>query len=154
VTRPELAVWSGDTVYRDEQGYLYFVGRADDMIKSSGYRISPTEIEEAAYATGLVGEAVALGVDDGRLGQQVTLAVAPVEPGLLPATLAHALASLLPAYMVPRRIDVLPALPRSVNGKFDRVALRATAERPPVAAVPAARTIDDRCARPVPAGLT
>ena len=51
---PELAVWSGDTVVRDEEGFLYFVGRTDEMIKTSGYRVSPTEIEEVAYATGLV----------------------------------------------------------------------------------------------------
>ena len=56
-----VAVWSGDTVVADEEGFLYFVGRADEMIKTSGYRVSPTEIEEAAYATGLVRDAVALG---------------------------------------------------------------------------------------------
>ena len=46
---PEIAVWSGDTVVADEEGFLYFVGRKDEMIKTSGYRVSPTEIEEAAY---------------------------------------------------------------------------------------------------------
>ena len=59
-----MAVWSGDTVVRDEEGFLYFVGRADEMIKTSGYRVSPTEVEEAAYATGLVRDAVALGIED------------------------------------------------------------------------------------------
>ena len=49
---------------RDEEGFLYFVGRKDEMIKTSGYRVSPTEIEEVVYGTGLVGDAVALGVDD------------------------------------------------------------------------------------------
>ena len=63
---PELAVWSGDTVVRDEEGFLYFVGRKDEMIKTSGYRVSPTEIEEVVYETGLVRDAVALGVDDAR----------------------------------------------------------------------------------------
>jgi len=121
---PEIAVWSGDTVYRDEEGFLYFVGRADEMIKTSGYRVSPTEIEEAAYATGLVGEAVALGVPDERLGQRVVLAVVLTGPGASPAVLAKALAKELPAYMLPARIEVLDRLPRSVNGKFDRVGLR------------------------------
>ena len=75
---PEPAVWSGDTVVRDADGYLYFVGRADEMIKTSGYRVSPTEVEEAALGTGLVREAVALGVPDARLGQRIVLvAVAP-----------------------------------------------------------------------------
>ena len=64
--RTETAVCSGDLVRRDEEGFLYFVGRKDEMIKTSGYRVSPTEIEEVAYDTGLVGDAVALGVDDER----------------------------------------------------------------------------------------
>jgi len=132
-TPPELAVWSGDTVYRDEDGFLYFVGRVDDMIKTSGYRVSPTEIEEAAYATGLVGEAAALGVPDERLGQRVVLVVTLHGPDASPAALTRALAEQLPAYMLPAHVEVLDRLPRSVNGKFDRVELRRFLER---AAVP------------------
>ncbi|EWM18231.1 acyl-CoA ligase (AMP-forming), exosortase A system-associated [Kutzneria sp. 744] len=113
----EIAVWSGDTVYQDEDGFLYFVGRGDDMIKTSGYRVSPTEIEEAAYATGLVGEAVALGVDDERLGQHIVLVVTLLGGA---GDLGKALSEALPAYMLPHRVDVRDQLPRSVNGKFDR----------------------------------
>ena len=79
VCTPEIAVFSGDLVKRDEEGFLYFVGRKDEMIKTSGYRVSPTEIEEVAYATGLVGDAVALGVDDERLGQRIVLVASPAE---------------------------------------------------------------------------
>ncbi|MEU3251194.1 acyl-CoA ligase (AMP-forming), exosortase A system-associated [Streptomyces sp. NPDC006997] len=123
--RQEAAVWSGDTVRRDEEGFLYFVARADEMIKSSGYRISPTEIEEAAYATGLVAEAVAFGAADDQLGQHVVLVVrAPCDTGRL----RQAMARELPPYMLPRRIMVRDVLPRSVNGKFDRVELRRLAE--------------------------
>ncbi|WP_406492333.1 acyl-CoA ligase (AMP-forming), exosortase A system-associated [Streptomyces sp. NBC_00846] len=123
--RQELAVWSGDTVQRDEEGFLYFVARADEMIKSSGYRISPTEIEEAAYATGLVTEAVAFGAADEQLGQHVVLVVCgPCGTG----GLRQAMARELPAYMLPRRIMELDVLPRSANGKFDRVELRRLAE--------------------------
>ena len=126
--RPELAVWSGDTAYCDEDGFLYFVGRTDEMIKSSGYRISPAEIEEAAYATGLVGEAVALGVADDRLGAGVVLVVdGPCDT----AALGEALARSLPRYMLPQRTIVLGALPRSVNGKFDRPLIRRTVEEGP-----------------------
>jgi acyl-CoA ligase (AMP-forming) (exosortase A-associated) len=129
-TRPEIAVWSGDTVYRDEDGFLYFVGRTDDMIKTSGYRTSPTEIEEAAYATGLVGEAVALGVGDERLGQHIVLVVTPSGGNLLHDSLLHkALAQELPTYMLPQRTVVVEQLPRSVNGKFDRVELRRMVEQ-------------------------
>jgi acyl-CoA ligase (AMP-forming) (exosortase A-associated) len=126
--RPELAVWSGDTAYRDEDGFLYFVGRTDEMIKSSGYRISPAEIEEAAYATGMVGEAVALGMADDRLGHSVVLVVdGPCDTELLGKALAQA----LPRYMLPRRTVVLGSLPRSVNGKFDRPLIRRTIEEGP-----------------------
>jgi acyl-CoA ligase (AMP-forming) (exosortase A-associated) len=128
--RPEIAVWSGDTAYRDEEGFLYFVGRGDDMIKTSGYRVSPTEIEEAAYATGLVGEAVALGVGDGRLGQRIVLIVSPCdELPVQPQLLQKALAEELPVYMIPQRTVTLERLPRSVNGKFDRFELRRLVEQ-------------------------
>jgi acyl-CoA ligase (AMP-forming) (exosortase A-associated) len=136
-TGPEIAVWSGDTVYRDAEGFLYFVGRADEMIKTSGYRVSPTEIEEAAYATGLIAEAVALGVEDARLGQHVVLFVAMREDGTPPAALSRALAGALPSYMLPQHVHVVDRLPRSVNGKFDRVQLRAAAagDSPPLMSV-------------------
>jgi len=125
--RPEIAVWSGDTAYRDEEGFLYFVGRTDEMIKTSGYRISPAEIEEAAYATGLVGGAVAFGVADPVLGQHIALVVTLREQDA--ETLSRALARELPPYMLPQRIEVLAELPRSVNGKFDRVELRRAVEQ-------------------------
>ncbi len=122
---PEPAVWSGDTVVRDEEGFLYFVGRIDDMIKTSGYRVSPTEIEEVVYDSGLVRDAVALGLPDPKLGQRVVLVVsAPDGADLDRATLLAALKRELPPYMLPREIVVRPALPRSPNGKFDRNLLR------------------------------
>ncbi len=121
----EMAVWSGDIVVRDEEGFLYFVGRKDEMIKTSGYRVSPTEIEEVAYDTGLVRDAVALGVDDPKLGQHVVLVASPPEGGELDADVLLAeLRKVLPLYMVPRQIVVRAALPRSPNGKFDRNVLR------------------------------
>ena len=124
-TRTEIAVWSGDTAYRDDDGFLYFVGRTDDMIKTSGYRVSPTEIEEAAYATGLIAEAVAFGVPDDNLGQHVVLAVTgPTGESCDTETLLKALDRDLPRYMVPRRVVVCSRLPRSGNGKFDRQELR------------------------------
>lgn len=122
---PERAVWSGDVGYRDEDGFLYFVGRTDEMIKTSGYRVSPTEIEEAAYATGLIDEAVAFGVPCEQLGQRIVLAVTGF--GACPAdadTLRKALENELPGYLVPRRLVLCSELPRSPNGKFDRAALR------------------------------
>lgn len=122
---PEMAVWSGDTVVADDEGFLYFVGRSDDMIKTSGYRVSPTEIEEAAYATGLVRDAVAIGVDDPAVGQRVVLVGTPTGAELDVDTLTSELRKNLPAFMVPSRIDVRDELPRSPNGKFDRNLIRA-----------------------------
>ena len=120
----ETAVFSGDLVRRDEEGFLYFVGRKDEMIKTSGYRVSPTEIEEVAYSTGLVGDAVALGVDDERLGQHIVLAVSPANGHVDPEKLLEALRRELPRYMVPKHVVVRPSLPRSPNNKFDRNLLR------------------------------
>ncbi len=117
---PEMAVWSGDTVVADDEGFLYFVGRKDDMIKTSGYRVSPTEIEEAAYSTGLVRDVVALGVADDTLGQRVVLVATSTAPELDVDALVTELRQLLPLYMVPGQIDVRHELPRSPNGKFDR----------------------------------
>lgn len=124
---PEVAVWSGDTVVRDEEGFLYFVGRADEMIKTSGYRVSPNEIEQAALESRLAGDAVAFGVDDARLGQRVVLVAAP-PPGdgvLDPDALLAALRGVLPAFMVPAEVVVRDAIPRSPNGKYDRTRVRA-----------------------------
>lgn len=125
VVGQELGVWSGDTVVADEDGFLYFVGRKDEMIKTSGYRVSPSEIEEAAYATGLVRDAVAVGVDDPTLGQRVVLMVAPIAAGFEVSALRAALRRDLPLFMVPAAIEVRSELPRSPNGKFDRNLIKA-----------------------------
>lgn len=117
---PEWAVWSGDTVVTDAEGFLYFVGRRDEMIKTSGYRVSPTEIEEAAYSTGLVRDVVALGVPDSQLGQRIVLVVTPVGSDFEVKALIGALRQLLPLYMVPAAVEVRTELPRSPNGKLDR----------------------------------
>ncbi|MEU4424427.1 acyl-CoA ligase (AMP-forming), exosortase A system-associated [Actinoplanes sp. NPDC024001] len=122
---PEIAVFSGDTVVRDEEGFLYFVGRADEMIKTSGYRVSPTEIEEVAYDSGLVGDAVVVGLPDDALGQRIVLVASPPAGGALDsAALTAMFKRELPLFMVPRTIVERPALPRSPNGKFDRTLIR------------------------------
>ncbi len=78
---PEIAVLSGDTVRTDEEGFLYFIGRRDEMIKTSGYRVSPTEVEEVLYATRLVGEAAAFGVPHPVLGQAIVVVATPLADG-------------------------------------------------------------------------
>ncbi len=120
-----MAVWSGDRVRRVD-GLLYFAGRRDAMIKSAGNRISPSEVEEAALATGLVAEAVALGVPDARLGQAVHL-VARAARGAGPAweDLAGRLKAELPSFMQPTVIHWVAAMPLGANGKIDRAGLAA-----------------------------
>jgi acyl-CoA ligase (AMP-forming) (exosortase A-associated) len=112
-----MAVWSGDTVRRDADGLLYFVGRDDAMIKTSGNRVSPTEIEEAAVESGLVAEACALGRKDERLGAAIILFVrgSGDDEGLK----AH-LKATLPNFMQPAEVVWLEAFPKSANGKLDR----------------------------------
>lgn len=116
------AVWSGDRVRREADGLLYFVGRRDAMIKSAGNRISPQEIEDAALATGMVAEAVAVGVPDSRLGQAVCLAVRSLS-GLDQEALKKALSTALPNFMQPREIRAYEKMPRNPNGKLDRNAI-------------------------------
>jgi acyl-CoA ligase (AMP-forming) (exosortase A-associated) len=119
-----MAVWSGDRVRRDAVGLLHFAGRRDAMIKTSGNRVSPQEVEGAAIATGLVAEAVALGLPDPALGQAIHLvARAKVDPAEAEAALPAALARELPGFMVPRVIHWREEMPLSPNGKLDRTGL-------------------------------
>jgi acyl-CoA ligase (AMP-forming) (exosortase A-associated) len=125
----ETAVWSGDTVRMDKEGFLYFVGREDDMIKVSGYRVSPTEVEEVIDASGLAAEAAAFGVEHPSWGQAVLAVVSAAAAAQSEMQIAQEILALckkkLPAYMVPAHIAVLPdALPRNPNGKIDRKSLQ------------------------------
>ena len=116
------AVWSGDTVVRGDDGLIRFRGRDDAMIKVSGNRLSPTEIEEAALASGAVSEVLALGVPDERQGQAVVL-VAVADGSKAEERLRSHLARELPAYMQPREILWRYTLPLGPNGKVDRAAI-------------------------------
>jgi acyl-CoA ligase (AMP-forming) (exosortase A-associated) len=120
---PEYAVYSGDTVRMDVDGFLYFIGRSDEMIKTSGYRVSPTEVEEVLYATQLVGECMVFGVDHPTLGQAIQAVVTPTEHSRVGDTnaLLDACRTRMPAYMVPAEIEWVDGpLARNPNGKIDR----------------------------------
>jgi acyl-CoA ligase (AMP-forming) (exosortase A-associated) len=126
---PEIAVFSGDTVRRDEDGFLYFIGRRDDMIKTSGYRVSPTEVEAILHATGLVGECAAFGLPHDTLGQSIAVVITPaagctIAPKTLAAQLMNECQRNMPSYMIPARIEVWQkVLPHNPNGKIDRTRL-------------------------------
>ena len=120
-----IAVWSGDTVTVDREGLFRFVGRDDEMIKSAGNRISPTEVEEAVLRGGEAAEAVAVGLPDDRLGQSIAVvARANGDAVTAEAAIRTRLRGELPSFMQPQRYDWRPSLPRNANGKIDRAAIR------------------------------
>lgn len=114
----EIVCWSGDQVVEDEDGYLYFVARDDAMIKSSGYRISPTEVEEVLMATGLFRHVAVIGLPDEWTGQRVH-AVGVADTPIDTAAALRTAAEKLPTHMVPRAIELVEALPTTPNGKVD-----------------------------------
>ncbi len=122
---PAPVLWSGDLVRMDDEGYLYYVGRGDELIASGGYRISPREVEDVVRATGMVAELAVLGLPHAVLGHSVVL-VARAQPGceLAGSVLQAACRAKLPPYMVPARVLLWPgALPRDASGAIDRAAL-------------------------------
>ena len=122
--RSEIAVWSGDLVKTDAEGFLYFVGRSDDMIKTMGYRVSPAEVEEIALAQPGVAEAAAFGVPHPDKGQAIILALVAGLSGQLQTDDVVAAAKRdLPNYMIPTACIAEAELPRNANGKIDRKAL-------------------------------
>ncbi|HEX6218149.1 MAG TPA: AMP-binding protein, partial [Sphingomicrobium sp.] len=117
------SVWSGDRVVKGEDSLIRFRGRSDTMIKTSGNRLSPNEIEEAALASGAAAQALAFGLPDERLGQSILLVATPTGPDS-EERLRTYFARELPAYMMPSRIVWRESLPLSPNGKLDRAALQ------------------------------
>ncbi len=117
----EVAVWSGDVVKMDSEGYLYFLRRDDDLIKTMGYRVSPNEIEEIFYRSGMVSEVVALGVPHTTIGQSIILVVVPKKgEDLTEKRLLDECKQRLASYMIPAEIIFRGAMPTSPNGKVDR----------------------------------
>ncbi|WP_116813343.1 acyl-CoA ligase (AMP-forming), exosortase A system-associated [Steroidobacter cummioxidans] len=127
LTRDEIAVWSGDLVKTDADGFIYFIGRRDNLIKSSGYRISPGEVEEVIAELPAVVESAVVGLPDDGLGQRVVVAVVvgPNAPADISERIRQHCRMQLPAYMVPAEVHVMSQLPRNANGKCDRGALAA-----------------------------
>jgi acyl-CoA ligase (AMP-forming) (exosortase A-associated) len=117
----ERVVYSGDLVRTDAEGFLYFVGRRDAMIKSHGVRISPQEVEEIVYASEMVAEVVACGEPHPIAGAAVVVHVVPRDPHSFEkqTLLAHC-RKMMPGYMVPKAVRVHERFPRTASGKVDR----------------------------------
>jgi acyl-CoA ligase (AMP-forming) (exosortase A-associated) len=117
----KLVVYSGDVVKKDEDGFFYFVGRRDQMIKTLGYRVSPEEVEEILLASGLVSEVIVRGEANEEAGAVIVAHVVPRLAGhFSPEELLSFCRREMPSYMVPRTIDVRSSLPRTSSGKLDR----------------------------------
>lgn len=122
-TDGSLAAWSGDHVYQDEDGFIYFVGRIDGMIKSSGYRLNHEEIEEAILEFGAVREVSIIAVPHQTLGQALVAYAVPNDRWSGVDDFLHECRRELPTYMVPIQVVPVKDLARTPNGKIDRQAL-------------------------------
>ncbi|MEM1626998.1 MAG: acyl--CoA ligase [Sulfolobaceae archaeon] len=120
--------FTGDKAYFDENGYWYFVGRADDVIKTSDYRVGPFEVESALLEHPAVAEAAVIGSPD-PVRWQVVKAFVVLKPGYEPSEklareIFEFVKKLLPSYKVPRIIEFVNELPKTISGKIRRNELR------------------------------
>jgi len=129
----EQVLYSGDLFKTDDEGYLYFVARKDDIIKCKGEKVSPKEIENVLYALDGILEAAVVGVEDEIFGQAILAVVSLDKESNLTAkeVLKHC-SQHLENYMVPKHVEIIPSLPKSANGKIDKKNLGATIQAPAV----------------------
>ncbi len=121
----EKVCYSGDLVKMDDDGFLYYVGRRDTMIKSSGYRISPTEVEEVLFQTGKIRQAAVIGIPDEMLGQTIKAFIVAKDGDQLDCdAIQDFCVEKMPRHMVPKQFEVLTELPKTSSGKVDYPALR------------------------------
>ncbi|NJL59656.1 MAG: AMP-binding protein, partial [Desulfobacteraceae bacterium] len=119
---------TGDRAYRDEDGYFWFVGRADDVILTSGYRIGPFEVESALIEHPAVAESAVVSSPDETRGE-IVKAFVILAPGYkagdnLVKELQEHVKKVTAPYKYPRKIDFVEALPKTISGKIRRVELR------------------------------
>jgi acetyl-CoA synthetase len=120
--------YTGDMAWRDEDGYFWFVGRADDLIKTSGYRVGPFEVESALIEHPAVMECAITGVPDPERGQ-VVKATVMLAPGYVPSDalvkeLQNHVKRVTAPYKYPRIIEFVDELPKTISGKIQRKKLR------------------------------
>lgn len=119
----ERVVFSGDLVRQDDDGFLYHLGRREKVIKTLGFRVSPDEVASVLYASGEIVEAVVASEPDAQRGERI-VAHLVLRPGGSLERLRRYCGIELPRHMQPARYDVLDALPRLPNGKYDLMALQ------------------------------
>ena len=119
----EHLCYTGDLFRKDEEGYLYFIGRKDDIIKSRGEKVAPKEVENVLYSLPGVIEAAVVGVKDPVLGQAIKALVVKEDHNLTEAqVLAHCRAN-LEDFMVPKYVEFRDALPKTSSGKIKKTNL-------------------------------
>jgi long-chain acyl-CoA synthetase len=120
----ERVLMTGDLFRQDEEGFLSFVGRRDDILKSRGEKVAPREVEAVLHAAEGVRMAAVVGAPDRLLGEAIVAYVVPHDGATLtPAALRRHCAQHLEDYMVPARVELRDTLPTTPNGKVDRRAL-------------------------------
>jgi acyl-CoA synthetase (AMP-forming)/AMP-acid ligase II len=125
----EKVLYTGDSFRTDEDGFLYFVGRKDDIIKTRGEKVSPKEVENVLYALPGVREAAVIGVEDAILGLAIKAVIAAdPDAGLTEQDVLRHCAKHLEDFMVPKFIEFRAALPKSANGKISRREIAAVLE--------------------------
>ncbi|MCY1074262.1 acyl-CoA synthetase [Archangium lansingense] len=125
---------TGDRAVKDADGYFWFVGRSDDVIKTSGYRVGPFEVESSLLEHAAVAESAVVGVPDERIGQRIKAYVV-LAPGFtgspeLIVELQEYVKKTTAPYKYPREIEFVTELPKTVSGKIRRTELRAMAQQP------------------------
>ncbi len=117
----EMVLHTGDLFRADTEGYLYFVGRTDDIVKCRGEKVSPREIEDVLFAMPQIVEAAVIGVPDIIQGEAiVAFAVTRDGAEVTPRDILRHCAAHLEEYLVPQRAVIVPSLPKSNNGKIDK----------------------------------
>jgi long-chain acyl-CoA synthetase len=116
----EKVLYTGDLFSMDGDGYLYFVGRKDDIIKTRGEKVAPKEVEAVLHACPGIAEAVVIGVDDPVLGQAIRAIVVLSDPALTDREIIRFCAKNLEDFMVPKSLEFRPSLPKTDTGKVSR----------------------------------
>ncbi len=121
----EKLLYTGDFFYQDEEGYLYFVGRKDDMIKTKGERVSPKELENILCSMDGISEAAVIGVPDELLGQAIkAFIVKSKDSSITEKDILRYCSNNVEIFMIPKYVVFTDSLPKSPNGKIDKKILK------------------------------
>jgi long-chain acyl-CoA synthetase len=116
----EKVLYTGDLFSMDGDGYLYFVGRKDDIIKTRGEKVAPKEVETVLHSHPGIAEAVVIGIPDPVLGQAIRAIVVLSDPALTDREIIRHCSKNLEDFMVPKSVEFRTSLPKTDTGKVSR----------------------------------